>query len=74
MTEKKIENFLEKINFNGNHIKLEQDSEFDKIIYQLRYGTELWRYFVILALFLALIEMWISKSSKKDIAELGYNS
>ncbi|MBU0475292.1 MAG: BatA and WFA domain-containing protein [Bacteroidetes bacterium] len=35
-----------------------------------RYGSELWKLFLILTLALALLEMYISRSSKKDLAEL----
>jgi len=35
-----------------------------------RYGSELWQLFLILALMLALLEMYISRSNKKDLAKL----
>lgn len=64
----KIDIFLDNINFKGNHINLEPEEDLNKTIYQARFGTELWKYFLMIALLLALIEMWISRSSKKDLA------
>ncbi|MFA6596466.1 MAG: BatA domain-containing protein [Ignavibacteriaceae bacterium] len=45
---------------------INKDQSPEEIIKQARFGTELWKYFVLLAFLLALIEMLVSKSSKKD--------
>ena len=42
----------------------------ENIIKQERFGTELWKYFILLAFVFALIEMFVSKSSKKDLISL----
>ncbi|MBL1213836.1 MAG: VWA domain-containing protein [Ignavibacteriae bacterium] len=65
-----IEDYLSKIGFNGNYYFIETDDDYNSIIYQARFGTELWRLFLLAALLLAIIEMIVAKNSKKDIAEL----
>lgn len=62
-----FEKYLEENNFNGKIIPLKADDNFSKEINQSRFGTELWKYFLILALLLAIIEMFVAKSSKKDL-------
>ncbi|MGK9475536.1 BatA domain-containing protein [Melioribacter sp. OK-6-Me] len=39
-------------------------------IIQLRYGSELWKYFVILVILLATIETFLSKSNKREVIDL----
>ncbi|MFA6980954.1 MAG: hypothetical protein WC209_16640, partial [Ignavibacteriaceae bacterium] len=46
---------------------ISKDENPETIIKQARFGTELWKYFLLLALLFALIEMFVSKSSKKDL-------
>lgn len=67
-SEDELKTYLSKLNFKGN-IKtiLPQENGVEKIK-QARYGSELWRLFVLLALITALIEMWVARSTKNDIA------
>ena len=65
-----FENYLEASNFNGSHISVDLNTDITKVILQARFGSELWRYFLIAALILALIEMTIARSSKKDLIEI----
>ena len=65
-----IENYLNEIGFKGFYYFIEVGDDYNSIIYQARFGTELWRLFLILALLLALIEMTVAKNNKKDIAEI----
>ncbi len=51
-------------------IELDRNSDLSEEISQARFGTELWKPFLIIALLLALLEMWIAKSTRKDLAEL----
>ncbi len=69
-SENELKTYLSKLNFKGN-IKtiLPQENGIEKIN-QARYGSELWRLFVMLALITSLIEMWVARSSKKDIASV----
>ncbi len=63
-----FENYLQQVNFKGNLIELNADENFSEEIRQARFGSELWRLFLIIALILALLEMIISRSAKKDLA------
>jgi hypothetical protein len=65
-----IENVIKNLSDQFEVIELSQTGNYSEAISQARFGTELWKIFLILALCLALIEMFVSKSSKKDIAEL----
>ena len=65
-----FEDYLNKINFNGKVIEINKSDDPTQIILQARFGSELWRYFVLIALVLALIEMAVARSSKKDISGL----
>ncbi|MFA7287741.1 MAG: BatA domain-containing protein [Melioribacteraceae bacterium] len=65
-----IKKYFEEIKYKKDFIELNYDSDIFKIIYESRFGTELWKYFIALALLLAIAEMLISKNSKKDISEL----
>jgi len=62
-----FQNYLNEIGYDKNLIPLDSDDNFYKTIYQSRFGTELWKYFLILALLLALIEMFVARSAKKDL-------
>lgn len=56
----------EKVNF----YELEPDGSYIKLLKEARFGSELWRYFIIAALITALFEMLIAKSSKKDLIDI----
>jgi len=64
-----FENYLKEISFTGNFINIKPDEDYIRIIYQSRFGIELWKYFLILALILSIVEMYLSKSSKKEMIE-----
>lgn len=49
---------------------LTPEDNYREAIVQARFGTELWRYFLIIALILAVIEMLLARNSKKDLADL----
>lgn len=54
--------------FGDNYSVIELDDNFVSKIKSARFGTELWKYFILAALFLSLLEMYISKSRKRDLA------
>ncbi len=70
LTENEFEDYLEKINFGGRYISIEKNENPIQMILQARFGSELWRYFVILAILLALIEMTIARNAKKELVEV----
>jgi len=55
------------INPNGITIVADLSYNFEKLINKNRTGTELWQYFLILALVTALIEMFVARGIKKDL-------
>ena len=65
-----IEKFMADICSNDEYVFVEPEGNYLKEIQQARFGTELWNYFLIAALIIALIEMFVSKSAKKDITEI----
>lgn len=66
-----FEEYLEKINFSGRHISIDKNENTAQMILQARFGSELWRYFVIIAILLALVEMTIARNAKKELDGLG---
>lgn len=55
------------IALSSMHI-ITQPQNIQHIIMETRLGTELWRYFLIAALFIAILEMFIARESKRAIA------
>jgi uncharacterized membrane protein len=70
LTQSEFEEYLEKINFNGRYIPIDKNENPTQMILQARFGSELWRYFVIIAILLALVEMTIARNAKKEIEGL----
>jgi len=71
MVESDFDDYLEKINFNGKHIRIDKNENPTQMILQARFGSELWRYFVLIAILLALVEMTIARNAKKEMEGLG---
>jgi len=59
--------FLEKINFKGLHTSINKDEDPLQLILQARFGSELWKYFLLAALLIALAEMTIARNVKKEL-------
>ena len=70
-TESEFKDYLKEIKFNGDFVSIDKESNITEKILQARFGSELWRYFVLVAILLALIEMTIARNAKKDLIELG---
>lgn len=66
----KINEYLELISFEGLLFIHSAKENLNKEVYETRFGTELWKYFILFALILALLEMYISKSSKNDLSQI----
>lgn len=65
--ESEFEAYLKEIKFDGKYISVDKESNITEKIMQARFGSELWRYFVLVAIILALIEMTIARNAKKDL-------
>ena len=68
--ESEFEAYLKEIKFDGKYISIDKESNITEKIMQARFGSELWRYFVLIAIILALIEMTIARNAKKDLEGL----
>ncbi|WP_337873029.1 BatA and WFA domain-containing protein [Ignavibacterium sp.] len=59
--------YLELLNFNGRLITINKDSNPSDAINQARFGSELWRIFLLIAILLAILEMNIARNVRKEI-------
>ncbi len=64
-----FEDYLKKINFKGKFINVEKNEDPAKVVMQSRFGSELWRYFLVIAILLALVEMAVAKNAKKELVQ-----
>ncbi len=62
-----FKNYLEQIKFAGKYVSIDKESNVVEKIMQARFGSELWRYFLLVAIILALVEMTIARNAKKDL-------
>ena len=65
--ESEFENYLDQIKFAGKYVSIDKESNISEKIMQARFGSELWRYFLLVAIILALIEMTVARNAKKDL-------
>jgi uncharacterized membrane protein len=65
-----IEKYLTEINFKGTHVAIGKNENPVEMVLKARFGSELWKYFIITALLLALIEMTIARNTKKELVEV----
>lgn len=65
-----FKDYLNEINFKGFHKSINPDDDVALIVQQTRFGSELWKHFLLLAIFLALIEMFIARAAKKDMISI----
>ncbi len=66
-----MNDFVDKVEGLNNSVILISplDDYLSKIV-TARYGSELWKLFLIIALLLALLEMYVARSAKKDLVAL----
>lgn len=65
-----VENYLNKINFQGKLLFLNREENISDAVLKARFGSELWKHFLIIALLLAFVEMLVARSAKKDFVEV----
>lgn len=65
-----FEDYLKQISFEGKAYSLSPNDDFTKAIYQSRFGTELWKYFLIAVLILAIAESLLARNTKKDLSSI----
>lgn len=66
--------FLDSLNFEGQFVQIKADENPIEKVNQSRFGTELWKLFILLAIIIALVEMIISRNNKKEIQSLKESS
>ncbi len=71
LSEEDFNKYLEGIHFKGRHISISKNENPSQIVMQSRFGSELWRLFLIAALITALVEMAVGRSAKKDMVAVG---
>lgn len=71
LTKSDFESYLNKINFNGSFFWMNKADNIGDEVVKARFGSELWKHFLIAALFLAFIEMLVARNAKKDLVEIG---
>jgi hypothetical protein len=67
LNENDFEEYLQKINFKGSHLRVDTDENPVQMILQARFGSELWRYFLLAAIILALVEMTVARNINKEL-------
>lgn len=66
-----MDEFIDHIESSNNSVvNISPSDDYLTKITTARYGSELWKLFLIIALLLALVEMYIARSDKKDLATL----
>ncbi|OGU74867.1 MAG: hypothetical protein A2V93_04250 [Ignavibacteria bacterium RBG_16_34_14] len=65
-----FEEYLSEINFKGTYLRVDKDQNPVEVILQARFGSELWKLFLLAALLTALIEMLVARNVKKELAEV----
>jgi hypothetical protein len=70
LTEDEFSKYLDDIHFMGKHIAINKNENPSEIVMQSRFGSELWRLFLIAALITALVEMAVGRSAKKDMIQV----
>jgi hypothetical protein len=68
-TDSEFKDYTEQIGYIGSIYSLSADTDFGKMIYQFRFGTELWKYYLVMVLLLAIVESLISRNSKKEMVQ-----
>jgi uncharacterized membrane protein len=70
LTEDEFDTYLQNIKFKGSHVRIGKEENPLQVILQARFGSELWRYFLIAALLLAFVEMTVARNVKKELVEV----
>jgi hypothetical protein len=70
LSEGDFDDYLKKIDFKGKHIVVAKNQDPAKVILQSRFGSELWKYFILIALLLAIIEMAIARNTRKEMVNV----
>ncbi len=63
-----VEKMLRRLGIPSQEIKrIERAQKIQQIVMESRFGIELWKHFLIAALLVALVEMFVARDSKRDL-------
>lgn len=66
---KDTEGYFKELNFRGSIYTVKWTADLASVLNSLRFGTELWKVFVLLALILLIAEMIIAHTNKKEFQQ-----
>jgi len=69
LNDDEFDKYLSAINFKGTRFNMNKDENPVEVIQQARFGSELWKIFILAAIITALIEMLVARNVKKELAE-----
>jgi hypothetical protein len=67
LKDKDFEEYLSKTGFKGKLVNMAGDDNIVNVVMQARYGSELWKLFLIVALLLAVAEMTLARNTRKEM-------
>jgi len=70
ISNKEFEEYLSAINFKGTHFQINKDENLVEMILQARFGSELWKIFILAAIITTLIEMLVARNVKKEMMQV----
>ncbi len=71
-SDRDIESLLQQMGVSSHSVNfISQKADIQKVVEQSRVGVELWKYFVAVALVLALIESFVARTSKRELGPEG---
>ena len=70
ISNKEFEEYLSSINFKGTHFQINKDENLVEMILQARFGSELWKIFILAAIITTLIEMLVARNVKKEMMQV----
>ncbi len=73
LEQKSLQNKIAEVFPGSKILQVNEDAKIKNVVLRSRYGVELGKYFLILAIVFALAEMLVGKSSKKDLVEVKKN-
>lgn len=65
-----LEDYFRKISFRGKFFFMNKDENVNEVVLSARFGSELWKHFLLAALLLAFVEMMVARNTKKDLVEV----
>lgn len=69
-----IDNLLRRLGIEGSAVRtIHHTIDLERSVQESRFGVELWKYFLMLALVVAIIELLVARTTKREIGALKQN-